>query len=59
MRSTLPEVLSESYPHARLIALDETGLPATTMPEACPWTVVQLLNTDFWPEVPPESKQRH
>jgi hypothetical protein len=33
------------------MALDETGLPDTILPETCPWTVEQILADDFWPEV--------
>ncbi len=31
-------------------AVDETGLPLVTFPEACPWTVEQVLDEDFLPE---------
>jgi len=51
LRPTLPHVLDQNYPHARLMALDETGLPDTILPETCPWTVEQILADDFWPEV--------
>jgi len=51
LRPTLPHVLDQNYPHARLMALDETGLPNTILPETCPWTVEQILADDFWPEV--------
>jgi hypothetical protein len=49
LRPTLPDVLNESYPHARLMAIDETGLPETIIPMSCPWTVAQVLDADFWP----------
>jgi Domain of unknown function DUF29 len=41
--------LAEAYQHAREDAVDETGLPLTTFPEGCPWTVAQVLDSDFWP----------
>jgi hypothetical protein len=44
------ELLARWYPLARLDAADETRLPLTTFPEACPWTPEQVLDTDFWPE---------
>ena len=55
LRSTVPEVMAESYPHARLMALDETEEPSTTFPETCPWTPEQVLDAEFWPagETPP------
>jgi hypothetical protein len=40
-----------AYPRARRDAAQETGLPLATFPEACPWTVAQVLDADFWPEV--------
>jgi hypothetical protein len=36
------------YPDARTKALDETGL--LTLPETCPFTAAQILDTAFWPE---------
>jgi Domain of unknown function DUF29 len=46
----LNELATWAYPRARRDAAQETGLPLTTFPEACPWTVAQVLNADFWPE---------
>ena len=40
-----------AYRRARRDAADDTGLPLATFPEACPWTVAQALDEDFWPEV--------
>ena len=34
---------------AALEAVAETGLPSATFPEACPWTVEQVLDGGFWP----------
>jgi hypothetical protein len=44
------ERLATAYRHAREDAADETNLPLATFPEACPWTVAQVLDADFWPE---------
>jgi hypothetical protein len=30
----------------------ETGLLLATFPEACPWSLAQVLAEDFWPEAP-------
>jgi hypothetical protein len=49
----LPAMLQEEYPRARRRASVQTSLPVRTFPEACPWTVVQVLDTDFWPEETP------
>jgi Domain of unknown function DUF29 len=53
LRPTLPAVLNQNYPHARLMALDETDVPASTLPETCPWTLQQILDDNFLPEVMP------
>ena len=45
-------VLDEEYIAAREMAADETGLALATFPEACPFTVEQALDPDFWPEAP-------
>jgi hypothetical protein len=46
----LSELVTWAYPRARRDAAQETGLPLATFPEACPWTVTQVLDEDFWPE---------
>jgi hypothetical protein len=50
LRPTLPDALQQSYPHARLMAIDESGLPDSILPATCPWTVQQILADDFLPE---------
>jgi len=50
LRPRMATVLPENYANARVDASDETGLPLATFPQACPWTVVQVLDEDFWPE---------
>jgi hypothetical protein len=52
LRPKLPELIAEAYPDARDNAADETGLALQTFPERCPWTVAQVLERDFWPEMP-------
>ena len=49
LRPTVPAVLQQNYPHARLMAVDETGLPDATFPQECPWQVDQILDNDFMP----------
>jgi hypothetical protein len=46
----LPTLYTSAYPRAWRDAAKETGLPQATFPEACPWTVEQVLDEDFWPE---------
>src|SRR6266436_3504396 len=49
LRPTLPTIVEESYAYIRRRTSLETRLPLTTFPEACPWTVAQILDDDFWP----------
>jgi Domain of unknown function DUF29 len=42
--------IGDGHHHARRLAAVETGLPLATFPEACPWTVAQVLDEDFLPE---------
>ncbi len=45
----LNNLMMLEYPHARKQAAIETGLPLSTFPEECPFTVEQVTG-DFWPE---------
>ena len=47
------QYLATAYRYAREDAADETDLPLTTFPEACPWSVEQVLSPNFWPEAQP------
>ena len=49
LRRLLTEALAYSYPRARRAASRETELPLSTFPDACPYTLEQLLNDEFWP----------
>ena len=35
---------------ARIEAAGDLALDETALPETCPWTAAQVLDTDFWPE---------
>lgn len=37
------------YELARKRAADETGLPISSLPEACPWAFEQVIAAEFWP----------
>jgi Domain of unknown function DUF29 len=50
LRDHPAQYLATAYRHAREDAVDETGLPLATFPEACPWTLEQLQDPDFLPE---------
>jgi hypothetical protein len=47
LRGFLPEALAWAYVRARQDAADETGLPLTTFPETCPWSLDQLQEPVF------------
>ncbi len=43
------EGILEAYPDALDMASDETGLPLSTFPEVCPYSIEQLLDKTFYP----------
>ena len=45
----LPAMMTAEYRRARREAADETGLPLTTFPEECPFTIEQITG-DYWPD---------
>lgn len=50
LKPLLPQALASAYRHAWQDAVAETGLAGSTFPDACPWTVEQVLDGAFWPE---------
>ncbi len=50
LRDYLAGEFPDAYRYARRVAALETELPLATFPEACPWTVDQVLDEDFLPE---------
>jgi Domain of unknown function DUF29 len=52
LREHLPAMLVEEYPRARRRASLQTGLPLATFPAQCPWELDQVLDADFWPNMP-------
>lgn len=51
LRERLREEIDDSYVSARLLAQGETGLAEQHFPALCPYTLEQLLDEAFWPEV--------
>jgi hypothetical protein len=49
LRRRLQEFIADVYPDAVFNAANETGLPESTFPERCPYSIDELLSTDFWP----------
>ena len=50
LRTHVPDSLAECYADAVEEASLETGLPADTLPQRCPFTPEQILDRDFLPE---------
>jgi Domain of unknown function DUF29 len=50
LRGFLPEALTWAYARARQDAAAETGLPLSTFPETCPWSLDQLQEPASLPE---------
>lgn len=42
-------LIADEYRQARQIAALETGLPLTTFPDQCPFTIEQITG-DYWPD---------
>jgi hypothetical protein len=42
--------LADEYPAARSLAAAETDLDPGSFPKACPFTIDQILDENFWPE---------
>jgi hypothetical protein len=49
LKSHLPNVFDDSYQYAKRKAGDETGLSPQAFPEACPYTLEQVLDEAFLP----------
>ena len=49
LKPQLDALAAKEYRQARKNAAGETGLPLTTFPEQCPFTVEQITG-DYWPD---------
>jgi hypothetical protein len=49
LRPELPELLAGAYEDAAFGTMRETGLPLTTFPESCPFTLEEVLAMDWLP----------
>ena len=50
LRDYSAQYLATAYRHARRDATIHTSRPPATFPDACPWSVEQVLDVDFLPE---------
>ena len=46
----IPQMLEDEYVAARADAIDETELSEETFPSHCPFTVEQVMDSEFWPD---------
>jgi hypothetical protein len=51
LRPTVAALIEDSYAYIRKRTSLETRLPLATFPDPCPWSVSQILDDDFWPDV--------
>ena len=50
LKPYLSQSLGSVWRRALLEAQKETGLEASAFPAACPWSVDEVLDDDFWPQ---------
>ena len=50
LRPVVPQSIGQAWARALIEAEKETGLEASTFPDACPWETEALLDDDFWPD---------
>lgn len=50
LKPELPEILSDVYEDARLMAARETNRDESGFPAGCPWTIEQIFDDAFWPD---------
>ena len=51
LRPQLQEELQDCYISASLLAAGETGLAETVFPDQCPFSIDQLLDPGYWPDL--------
>lgn len=49
LKSRLEEALTESWIEARDLAIAETDLPDDNFPEICPFSLEEIMNSNFFP----------
>ena len=49
LRREMESMLSSCFVKAREMAEEETGLPISTFPVECPWSLEQIMDRKFWP----------
>jgi uncharacterized Zn finger protein len=49
LKPLLPQAVASAYRDAALEAVAETELAGSIFPDACPWTVEQVMDRGLWP----------
>jgi hypothetical protein len=49
LKAMLPEAMAKAYPQAVTLAAKETDLAPNRFPSACPYSLAQLLDDEFYP----------
>jgi Domain of unknown function DUF29 len=50
LRPRLPQMVDSTYSRAKVVAAAETGLSLQLFSVKCPFTVIEIIDPDFWPE---------
>jgi hypothetical protein len=50
LKRQINDAITDAYPDALEIAIDETGLAESCFPKTCPYSVEQLLDKQFYPD---------
>ncbi|RFP62742.1 MAG: DUF29 domain-containing protein [Limnothrix sp. CACIAM 69d] len=56
LKAYLAEAVQDAYENGRDLAIGETDLPEAVFPEACYYSIAQILDAEFYPEESEESK---
>jgi hypothetical protein len=49
LKAILPEAIVTAYEGAVIEAAEETKLPESALPSACPWSFDEMMDARFWP----------
>jgi hypothetical protein len=50
LKPQIPAAITAAYRVGRIEAAAETGIGQAAFPQSCPWTWLQILDANFWPE---------
>ena len=47
----MKDAINKAHPRAVKVAINETGLPSSVFPKTCPYTIEELLDDNYYPEI--------